>query len=51
MTSRLHSTCQLADGFHWLLISPEGDIYVESGVGFETEEEALSDLGIVPRDS
>lgn len=44
---RLHSTCQLADGYHWLLIQPDGLIVAESLAGFPTEEEALADLGIL----
>ena len=42
----LHSTCQLADGYHWLLMRPEGKIIAESEVGFSTEEAALNDLGL-----
>ena len=43
---RLHSTCQLADGYHWLLAEPDGRIVAVSDVGFLTEEQALADIGI-----
>ena len=46
MIYRLHSTCQLSDGFHWLLMRPDGTIYAQSTVGFPTEADALADLGI-----
>ena len=51
MRGQLHSTCQLADGYHWLLLRPDGDIFATSTVGFPTKEEALKDLGIQKRDS
>ena len=43
---RLYSTCQFADGYHWVLKRPEGQITAESNVGFPTKEDALNDLGI-----
>jgi hypothetical protein len=51
MRGQLHSTCQLADGYHWLLARPDGNIFATSQVGFPTEEEALKDLGILKRDN
>jgi len=45
--SRLHSTCQLADGYHWLIMQSNGRIIAESKVGFPTEDAALADLGII----
>ena len=50
MNFRLHSTCQLADGYHWLVIKPNGMILAESMVGFPTLEMALIDLGIQKRE-
>ena len=51
MHGRLHSTCQLADGYHWLLARPDGYITATSSVGFPTAAEALRDLGIQKRDN
>jgi hypothetical protein len=51
MRGRLHSTCQLADGYHWLLAQSDGHITATSSVGFPSEEEALKDLGIQKRNS
>ena len=51
MATRLYSSCQLADGYHWLLMRSDGWIIAASDVGFPTEDSALKDLGIQKRDS
>jgi hypothetical protein len=51
MHGRLHSTCQLADGHHWLLSRSDGHITATSQVGFPTAEDALKDLGVLKRDN
>ena len=51
MLGHLHSTCQLVDGYHWLLMRPDGQIIASSFVGFPTEDQALRDLGIQLREN
>jgi hypothetical protein len=46
---RLYSTCRQADGVHWLLVRPDGTIYARSTFGFQSENEALIDLGVLKR--
>jgi hypothetical protein len=43
---RLYSTCQQADGYHWLLVRSDGTIVASSLGGFSTVEDALNDLGV-----
>ena len=46
---RLHSTCRLPDGIHWMLMRPNGFIFAVSSCAFRTVEDALKDLGISTR--
>ena len=46
VNNRLHSTCRLPDGIHWMLIDSLGQICAVSTVGFESEYEALKDIGV-----